>query len=546
MDGRFAADEKLARSELIQRIVVTAEQMRQIEARVFAAGMPVAALMEKVAGQIAQRVQALYPQPSRVGVLVGPGHNGGDAFVVARELHFQGYEVVIHQPIAKLKDLTAHHAQYALSLGIPWVEQVEALQSCDFLIDGLFGFGLERSLSGDIAACIEQINHGSNPVISIDLPSGLHTDTGCVCGTAIRADRTFCLGLWKQGLLQDQALEYVGIAELIDFDLPLADVLAVVGEPAPIQRTTPRAAISPLPLARPLTTHKYKMGHLLLVCGSRRYAGGALLTALGARASGVGMVSIAVPESLKPILTAQLPEALVLGCPETPSGAIAQFPQELALPIESPAFHAIACGPGLTLDATTVVQQCLQSNLPLILDADGLNLLAQQGTLSTLAQRQAPTILTPHQGEFKRLFADLAASMSCRIAATQAAAQKSGAIVLLKGARVTIANPQGDIRINPESTPALARGGSGDVLTGLMGGLLAQASAAENLSHLLEIVQSAVWWHAQAGILAMQARTEMGVDAFTLTQFLSPALQKHCLAERESPLLQRSLPVDRA
>ena len=180
------------------------------------------------------------------------------------------------------------------------------------------------------------------------------------------------------------------------------------------------------------------------------------------------------------------------------------------------------------------MQQCLQSNSPLILDADGLNCLAQQGTLSTLAQRKTPTILTPHQGEFQRLFADLAASMSCRIAATQTAAQQSGAIVLLKGARVTIANPQGDVRINPESTPALARGGSGDVLTGLMGGLLAQASAVENLSHLLEIVQSAVWWHAQAGILAMKTRTELGVDAFTLTQFLLPALQKYCLAGKEN------------
>jgi NAD(P)H-hydrate epimerase len=482
--------------------------------------------MEKVAGLVARRIQALYPQPGRVGVLVGPGHNGGDALVVARELHFRGYEITIYRPIAQLKALTASHAQYATSLGIPVIETVPALQTCDLFIDGLFGFGLERTLSGEIAPLIEQINQWSTPVVSIDLPSGLHTDTGCVLGTAIHADLTLCLGLWKQGLLQDHALEYVGNAELIDFDLPLADVLTVIGDPPLIQRTTAKTAIAHLPLARPLTTHKYKMGHLLLVCGSRRYAGGSLLTALGARASGVGMLSIAVPESLKPILTAQLPEALIIGCPETPSGAIAHFPAEVSLPIDPSAFDAIACGPGLTLEAQTVVQNCLQSPLPLILDADGLNLLAQQGTLPTLAERHASTLLTPHLGEFRRLFADLAGSMTCRITATQRAAQASGAIVLLKGARVIIANPQGEVRINPESTPALARGGSGDVLTGLIGGLLAQAVATGKDNDLIEIVQSAVWWHAQTGILAMQARTELGVDAFTLTQFLSPTLQQ--------------------
>jgi ADP-dependent NAD(P)H-hydrate dehydratase / NAD(P)H-hydrate epimerase len=510
------------RLEQIQHFVVTANQMAEIESRVFAAGMPVAALMEKVGGLLAQRIQALYPrsQVSHIGVLVGPGHNGGDALVVARELHFRGYNVTLYQPLTQLKELTDCHAQYAASLGIPCSDQVTALETCDLLIDGLFGFGLTRPLEGAIADAIHQINQWTQPVLSIDLPSGIHTDTGEALGTAICADRTFCLGLWKLAFLQDQALAYTGTAELIDFDLPLADIQAVLGSPE-LHRITAKTAIAPLSIARSPTTHKYKQGHLLLICGSRQYMGAAVLTSLAARASGVGMLSIAVPESLKSILISQLPDALTLGCVEDESGAIAQLPDKTDLS----KYSAIACGPGLTQNASSVVEQVLASDRPLVLDADGLNILANQSLIPKIAQRQAPTVLTPHPGEFKRLFPNLGEQLSDRIAAVRSAAQQSGAIVLLKGARVAIANAQGAVWINPESTPALARGGSGDVLTGLLGSLLAQAIA--HSTPAAAIVQSATWWHAQAGIQAASERTELGVDAHTLTQFLIPTLRSH-------------------
>jgi ADP-dependent NAD(P)H-hydrate dehydratase / NAD(P)H-hydrate epimerase len=511
----------LTRLQQIQQFVVTADQMRRIEKRLFAAGMPIAALMEKVGGRLTERIRALYPQARRVGVLVGPGHNGGDALVVARELYLSGYEVMIHCPFSRMKELSEQHAHYCISLGIPTVDRA-LLQTCDLLIDGLFGFGIERPLAGEVAAVVHQVNHSSQPIVSIDLPSGLHSDTGERLGTAIRATHTLCLGLWKQGLLQDPALEWVGTAELVDFDLPIADIQAVLGESPAVQRTTPENAIALLPLQRPATTHKYKMGHLLLVCGSRRYAGGAILTGLGARASGVGMVSIAAPAALKPILTAQLPEALVIDCPETESGAIAQLPASIDLAD----YDAIACGPGLTLEAAPVVQQVLQSDRPLVLDADGLNVLAQIGPMPSLQARSTATILTPHWGEFQRLFPDLS-DKTDRVAATRAAAEVSGAVVLLKGARVTIANAAGEVRLNPRSTAALARGGSGDVLTGLMGGLLAQAIGGASSVASIGVAQAAAWWHAEAGILALQERTILGVDAFTLTQYLTPALQSH-------------------
>ncbi|NJS41849.1 NAD(P)H-hydrate epimerase, partial [Candidatus Gracilibacteria bacterium] len=353
----------------LENFAVTADQMRQIEAKIFAAGMPVAALMEKVAGRIAARIQMILRAEGRrqkeseffsgcggwglaeanvpgiadvrkeaegkevfdlqqlpaIGFLVGPGHNGGDALVVARELHFQGFSVVIYCPFAKVKELTDCHLRYARSLNIPCSDKVDVLTNCDLLVDGLFGFGLEREITNPIALAIDQINHLNKPIFSIDIPSGIHTDTGAVLGTAIRATRTLCLGLWKLGLLQDKALEYVGKAELIDFGIPWADVENVLERSSKIHRITRKIALSTLPLPRPPVTHKYKEGHLLLICGSRRYAGGAILTGLGARASGVGMLSIAVPESLKSLLVAQLPEALIIGCPETETGAISQL-----------------------------------------------------------------------------------------------------------------------------------------------------------------------------------------------------------------------------
>ncbi len=261
--------------ELISQVAVTAAQMRDVEARIFAAGMPVAALMEKVAGLITRRIEEIIgqedketrrqgdkeniyftpstpstpsppssPSPTlRVGILAGPGHNGGDALVVARELHFRGYEVSVYCPISKLKQLTSQHFQYVRSLNIPCYESIEELQDCDFFVDGLFGFGLERDITEPIASAVDQLNQCNKPIFSIDVPSGLHTDTGKILGVGVRATITFCLGLWKLGLLEDQALEYIGEAELIGFDIQYADVQAVLGEFPKIKRITTASAL---------------------------------------------------------------------------------------------------------------------------------------------------------------------------------------------------------------------------------------------------------------------------------------------------------------
>ncbi|WP_299492673.1 NAD(P)H-hydrate dehydratase [Acaryochloris sp. IP29b_bin.137] len=501
----------------IQETVVTAQQMRKIESRIFDAGMPVSALMEKVGGLIARCIQTLCPveDAPRIGILAGPGHNGGDAFVVARELYFQGYEVHVCRPFPRSKDLTEQHARYVSSLGIEINPGIASLRQCDVIVDGLFGFGLERDIEGAIADLIHELNTGSNPVISIDLPSGLHTDTGAVLGTAIQATHTLCLGLWKLGLLMDQSLPYSGQLHLIDFDIPVADINAVLGTPPKVRRIASAAARTKLPTQRHPNTHKYRQGHCLLIGGSQKYAGSILLTALAARATGGGMMTIAVPASLKPLVLQAVPEALVVACPETEQGAIASLPPELSLD----SFNAIAYGPGVTTETNAILSEVLTCACPLVLDADGLNLLAQHQPLETLQTRSAPTVLTPHPGEFKRLFSDeLSQDL---LSAVRRAAQSSNAYIVYKGARVILAPPQGAVRINPDSTPALARGGSGDVLTGIFTGLLSQRQDNQAIS---EILCSGIWWHAQAGLYAARQRTELGVDPLTLCQSLIPAI----------------------
>jgi ADP-dependent NAD(P)H-hydrate dehydratase / NAD(P)H-hydrate epimerase len=511
----------------LESIVVTAEQMRQIEEQIFAVGMPVTALMEKAALLCARKIQELYPlsKVSKVGILVGSGHNGGDALVIARELYLQGYQVKVCRPFDKLKDLTAQHDRYAESLGIKRDRDIQFIQDCDLIIDGLFGFGLTRHLTGEIAEAVDRLNQWNKPIVSIDIPSGLHTDTGEVLGTAVVATHSLCLGLWKQAYFQDQALAYIGTAEKIDFGILPHHLNLVIPEPAPVRQITKTIALEFLPLPRPAVTHKYKQGHLLLVCGSNRYAGGAILTALGARGSGVGMLSIAVPASLKAILNSHLPEALIIDCPETETGAIASLSP---LAADFSKYDVIACGPGLTIDAKSVVETILKAECPLILDADGLNNLVELGGIGILSQRQQTTVLTPHLGEFKRLFANISDPNRDRIAAVREAAKESGAIVLLKGARTAIAASDRSVWLVPESTPALARGGSGDVLTGLIGGLLAQKTASEpncrDVSWQVPTVATAAWWHARAGIVAAKERTELGVDAFTLSQYLLTAI----------------------
>ncbi|MEO0984676.1 MAG: NAD(P)H-hydrate dehydratase [Cyanobacteria bacterium J06639_14] len=512
---------------LAEHVVVTAEQMQRTEGALFAAGMPVSALMEKVAGRIADWIARQYPvdRTPTLGFIIGPGHNGGDALVVARELHHQGYRVLPWCPFLRLKELTANHKRYLEYLGIAFAASGLDLCDCDAIVDGGFGFGLARPLEGEMAEVIESINQWPIPIISIDVPSGIDTDTGAVLGVAIRARHTLCLGLWKLGLLQDAALPWVGQAHLIPFDIPASSLRTGLQDSPQLKRLSTAAACPHLPLPRPVLAHKYTAGHALVIAGSRQYMGAALLAGKGAIASGVGMLTMVVPESLKLTVVSQLPEALVLGASEAADGAIAALPPSLTWE----KYDVVACGPGLTVQADTLMAEVFECCCPLVLDADGLNWLAQRSPINSLQQRTYPTLLTPHLGEFRRLFPDLLAQTSTPTAAAQKAAQCADCTIVLKGAISAIAHPDGQIWFNPNSTPALARGGSGDVLTGLVAGLAAQ-HVKGNLpleQVFLSAAIAGVWWHAQAGCDLVMERSLLGCAPSQLAKYLPLALAKH-------------------
>jgi NAD(P)H-hydrate epimerase len=380
-------------------------------------------------------------------------------------------------------------------------------------VDGWFGFGLERPLEGAVAEAVGIVNHHPAPVVAIDLPSGLHSDSGQVLGTAIRAEFTLCLGLWKCGLFEESAQPWIGDLERIDFDIPRAAIAAALEHPPEQRILSPADLWAGLPLPLAPDAHKYRRGHLLLIAGSRRYRGAALLAGLGARSSGVGMITLAVPQSLAEGLSLALPEALILACPETATGTIA------ALPTELDRYDAIACGPGLDRGDAPWLSALLDSERPLLLDADALALCSPWSGIS----RCAPTLVTPHGGEFRRLWPDLN-TLTNRQAVLEAT-RTSGVVVLRKGPCTHLGAPDGRLRIWAGGSPALARGGSGDVLTGLLGGLM--ASQARQQPDWLAVAGSGVLWHGLAARVLEAQRSPLGVSPTTLAGHLD-----HWLAEQ--------------
>lgn len=492
--------------------LVSSAQMQRIEEQIFSAGMPVAALMEKVGLAVVAQLQKDFPQAHRIGILCGTGHNGGDGLVVGRELWLAQKSVKVWLGKPDLKPLTADHARYLKALGAEFVESLEELADCDLLIDALFGIGLNRPLGEPWAGAVGWANGSGIPILSLDLPSGLNDQTGEVWGCCIRASHTYTLGLWKRGLWQEAALPWVGRLHRVDFGIPAW---------ACPEDEVPRLLLRPwqhFPADPPLDTHKYRQGSLLLVAGSAAYAGAAVLAGLGSRASGVGMVTMAVPAELKGLIHSALPEVLVHAWEGIPS-----LP-----PVAEKPFQAVAVGPGLGETRLPLLELLLRdwAGIPWVIDADGLNALAEMG-VERLPENGIQAILTPHLGEFRRLFPGI--PLGDRIEAAQRAAAQSGAVVVLKGARTVIASPTGECWVNPESTPALARGGSGDVLTGLIGGLVArrraQAGQPLDAPALLSCACAGVWWHAQAAVHLAQERGLTGVDPARLAEHLPQALQ---------------------
>jgi len=467
-------------------LLVTGVQMAALEHELFASGLPVEALMEKAALAVAAAIQADWGERlARHGavVLAGPGHNGGDGLVVARELHLAGIDVAIWSPFERHKPLTAAHLSHARWLGIP-VEQAAPDPAGPALwIDALFGIGQSRPLAEPTASLLEQ-RHRLTPgaLVAIDVPSGLDDTSGAPLGaTTAMAATTYTIGLIKRGLVQDGALAAVGRLQRIDLGLP-APLLQNLEAATPLGLSAADcgSGVALLPPLDPAAS-KYERGRLLVIAGSDAYRGAALLALLGADASGLGSLRAALPQSLAAGLWQQLPHVVLqrqLNC----SGEGALRLSELAAS-DLERLDAVLLGPGIGAlkqgahgaEAEAAAWDLLQrfSGL-LVLDADGLNRINPDW----LQQRRGPSWITPHRGEFARLWPQWAELPPLDAAPRAAAA--SGAAVLLKGARSVIAAPDGRCWQLLEAAPSSARAGLGDVLAGYVSaqGAMALASGA--------------------------------------------------------------------
>jgi ADP-dependent NAD(P)H-hydrate dehydratase / NAD(P)H-hydrate epimerase len=463
--------------------LLTAAQMRQLDQQTIEEiGVPSVVLMENAGRTTYQILRQEFPDlDAPVVVLAGRGNNGGDGCVVARYLANAGLEVLVLLLAEKsqirgdarinldiLEQLTVPVREITTEEAL--LEQIPLLEDASLLVDALLGTGLNSEVKGLYRAAITLINDTPAPVLAIDIPSGLSADTGQPQGAAVLADVTVTYGWPKLGQILPPGRELVGRLWQVDISIPPTQ--ADISQTELIDATNLRYL---LPHRSP-DSHKGNFGHLLVVAGSVGKTGAATLAGEAALRVGAGLVTVGVPASLNPILEMKLTEAMTLPLAE-PEGVQALGRRALEeLAAVMPGKTALAVGPGIGRHQETVelVRQLVRrSTLPLVLDADGLNAVAHD--LESVAEAAAPVILTPHPGEMSRLLGRLTRDIQAnRLDAALELAERAQAIVVLKGAQTIIANSEGRIMINTTGNAALAQGGTGDVLTGMIGGFLAQ------------------------------------------------------------------------
>jgi len=464
--------------------LLTSEETGQADRLAIAGGVPGLSLMEAAGRAVADEVSARFADARSVAVLCGPGNNGGDGFVAARHLLDKGYAV----HLGFKGDATRLPAD-AAAMAKRWTGAVEPLTaellSCaDVVVDALFGAGLTRSIEGDYAALIDAVNGSGLPVVAVDVPSGIDGTTGAVRGVAVCACTTVTFFRLKPGHLLLPGREFCGEIRLADIGIPDSVLDAIkprtfVNEPALWLRHFPW----PKPQG-----HKYARGHAVVMSGPAFSTGAARLGAIGALRSGAGLVTVASPRDAVAVNASQLTAIMVRSVDDT---------KGLAALLADQRKNAVLIGPGVGVGAGTkdLVLAALASDAAVVLDADALTSFAPKADelFAAICSRGAPVALTPHDGEFARLFGSL--GEGGKVVATRAAAARSGAIVLLKGSDTVVAAPDGRASINATSSPWLATAGTGDVLAGMVIGLLAQRMKP------FAAVSAAVWMHGRAAQL---------------------------------------------
>ena len=509
--------------------LVTVTQMQAIEKEADAGGLTYDQMMENAGQGLADVILEIFEgamEPESVG-LVGPGNNGGDTLVAMSALAAEGWKARAYLVKRKKDDLVKRFQEAGgelLSGESAFEKLAEAIENADVLLDGILGTGTRLPLKKDVAELLAEVNDilngmdGPPVIVAVDLPTGVDADTGEVADEALAADLTVTMAAVKQGLLKLPAFEYIGDLRVADIGLPddlpsLKDLLSDVADEALVAALLPE---------RPSDSHKGTFGTALIAAGSVNYTGAALLAGRAAYRAGAGLVTLAIPSSLHMTLAGQFPEATWVMLPHE-LGVIASGGVEvLAKNFERAT--ALLLGPGFGTENTTreFIENILEGRFsakkvpqrigfvheeaekmeenkakwpPMVVDADGLKLLAQVKDWQT--KIPAPAILTPHPGEMA-ILTELSKEeiQENRQDIALKFAKEWGHVVVLKGAFTVVASPDGRVAVIPVASPALARAGTGDVLAGLIVGLRAQGLEA------YEAALAGAWIHAQAGLYA--------------------------------------------
>ncbi len=499
------------------KLALTSRQVRALEEAAVRRGISIAALMESAGAALAEEAMRLAPS-ARFFVLCGRGNNGGDGLVAARKLAEAGRAVAVellgNEPESLPPEPKRNYQlleRSNLKRGV--ISKDERIGRGDLVIDALLGTGLNRAPSGNYAEAIERIRTwrlAGATVLAADLPSGLATDTGYAYEPCVQADVTVTFGALKVGLVLEPGASLAGEVKVADIGLPPPEeVLGGEAKTFLLEESDVREWFPP----RRGDTHKGTYGHVLIVAGSPGKTGAAALAGLGALRAGVGLATVASrPEAVSWVL---VHAKELMGHALAPRGAL--VPQDLdALKSAANGKQAVVIGPGIQRGDQTaeLFRRFLGDiSIPCLIDADGLNAIA--GRLDVLSAAKGPVVLTPHPGEMARLLSlTSVAVQQSRVSVARNLATDRKVVVVLKGARTLIAQPNGVVLVNPTGNPGMATGGTGDVLSGICGGLLAQGLAADRAAAI------AVYAHGLAGDFAAQRMGQAGLIASDLLSAL--------------------------
>lgn len=506
--------------------VVTSGEMREIDRRAIQEfGIPGVVLMENAALKVFEAAKDMLGEAAgkRVLVFAGKGNNGGDGFAAARHLANWGseVEVVLFASKNSLSGDALINFSIIINMGLPVHEVLVSgdlepvrnrLAGAHLIIDAILGTGIKGTVKGPVKEAVSLINDSGIPVLSVDIPSGISGDDGRVCGAAVRADTTVTFGLPKRGHFLYPGAGYTGKLIIGDIGIPKGVVESYEGITGEL---ITRSRIAGLISKRKRDAHKGTFGRVFFLAGSAGYTGAAFLACQGALKSGSGLVTLGVPESINPVMEVKLTEAMTLPLPETDEGTLSRDAVP-AIMEQVRASRALGVGPGLSTrkDVPEVVKTLVrEADIPLVLDADALNSLADDPDI--LKSRKAPAVITPHPGEMARLLGTTTAEVQeDRIGAAREAAGKWGVIAVLKGANTVVGHPDGRFFINTTGNPGMATGGTGDVLTGIITSFLGQGMSP------LDAALAGVYIHGLAGDRASLQKGERGLTAGDIVETL--------------------------